>query len=54
MGLFDIGGGLAKLPSAFSGAEVLPVLSTLSPDIDGDVRKAALRAGRFFRPNVTA
>jgi hypothetical protein len=35
-----------EIAERFSGAEVLPVLSTLSLDSDGHVRKAALHASR--------
>jgi HEAT repeat protein len=35
-----------------AGAEVLPVLSTLSLDIDGHVRKAALHASRTVSGRV--
>jgi hypothetical protein len=35
-----------EIAERFSGAEVLPVLSTLSSDIDGHVREAALHASR--------
>jgi hypothetical protein len=35
-----------EIAERFSGTEVLPVLSTLSPDIGGHVRKATLHASR--------
>jgi HEAT repeat protein len=41
-----------EIAERFSGAEVLPVLSTLSLDIDGHVRKAALHASRTVSGRV--